>query len=256
MTARSLLGGLILLLGIAVHPLGAAELSATWAARIVAVAGEADPGERVARLSAGFMDTPYAANTLGGGPSQPETLVVRFDAVDCFTLLDYVEALRRSAAPEEFRQRLIEVRYQGGRIAWETRRHFFSDWVAAGNDRVVDVTAAVGGRHAQPALKTLNRRDDGTRYLPGVAVRDRLVHFIPAAGIEESVLARLRPGDYLGIYAVEPGLDVTHVGVVVKGDGRLLLRHASSRRDAGRVIDSILTDYLRGTPGIVVFRPR
>ena len=88
-----------------------------------------------------------------------------------------------------------------------------------------------------------------------MAVRERPVHFIPTAAIDDTVLAGLRPGDYLGIYAAEPGLDVTHIGIVVPGDGRLLLRHASSRRDTGQVVDSDLAGYLRGKPGIVVFRP-
>lgn len=256
MTAIRLIGRLLLLLLMtAAHALAAPELPASWAARVVAAAAEADPGERVVRLSAGFMATPYVANTLGGGPALPESLVVRLDAVDCFTLLDYVEAMRRSADPAGFRQQLIEVRYLDGRITWETRRHFFSDWTVAADGWVIDVTAIIGGRRTQTALKTLNRRGDGSVYLPGVAVRERTVHFIPTAAIDDTVLAGLRPGDYLGIYAAEPGLDVTHVGIVVPGDGRLLLRHASSRRDTGQVVDSDLAGYLRGKPGIVVFRP-
>jgi len=173
MTVWRLVGGLLMLLMMtAAHALGAAELPLSWAARVVDAAGETDPGERVVRLSDGFMATPYVADTLGGGPALPESLVVRLDAVDCFTLLDYVEALRRSATPDEFRQQLVEVRYLEGRIAWESRRHFFSDWAAAANGKVVDVTALVGGERTQQAQKTLNRRGDGTFYLPGVAVQE------------------------------------------------------------------------------------
>jgi hypothetical protein len=220
------------------------------------VAVLADPGDRVVRLSAAFLGTPYVANTLVGGPGKPESLVSRLDAVDCFTLLDYVEALRRSSVSGEFRQRLIEVRYRDGRIAWEARRHFFTDWAAAPGGLLKDVTALVGGGQARQADKQLNRKADGTLYLTGVAVQPRTVSFVPTAAVDGSILDRLRSGDYLGIYTPAPGLDVSHVGIVVRANGRLLLRHASSRGAEQRVTDSDLGTYLAGRPGIVVLRPQ
>ncbi|NIQ97854.1 MAG: DUF1460 domain-containing protein, partial [Desulfuromonadales bacterium] len=52
----------------------------------------APPGEQIVAISNRFLGTPYRAGTLGGGPGQTEALTVSLDAVDCFTLLDYVEA--------------------------------------------------------------------------------------------------------------------------------------------------------------------
>lgn len=234
---------------------GEAGLPAGWEQLPAAMAALSDPGERVAQISARFLGTPYQSRTLIGGADTPEQLIIRFDAVDCFTLLDYVEALRRAATPEEFRQRLIEVRYRDGVIAWDHRRHFFTDWVAVPGGPVIDVTTKTGGKSARATLKRLNRKADGTLYLPGVAVQERIIRFIPTAALDDSVLKRLRHGDYLGIYAPAPGLDVSHVGIVVRSEGRLLLRHASSRGEAGRVIDSDLRGYLAGKPGIVVLRP-
>jgi hypothetical protein len=238
-------------------PIASQGLEETGVPAILAeVAGLDDPGDRVVRLSAAFLGTPYVADTLKGGPGEPESLVSRLDAVDCFTLLDYVEALRRSTVPGEFRQRLIEVRYRDGRIAWETRRHFFTDWAAAPGGRLKDVTALVGGKQTRQADKQLNRRGDGTLYLPGVAVQSRTVNFVPTAAIDGGVLDRLRSGDYLGIYATAPGLDVSHVGIVVRTNGRVVLRHASSRGEIRRVVDSDLGDYLADKPGFVVLRPQ
>jgi hypothetical protein len=234
---------------------GQGDLPPGWDAALQAAPRLADPGERVVQISARFLGIPYRANTLGGGPDTPEQLTTRLDAVDCFTLLDYVEALRRSATPAEFRTHLIEVRYRDGIIAWDHRRHFFTDWVAAPGGPVVNLTAKIGGKSTQQTLKQLNRRPDGTLYLPGVAVQERPVRFIPADALDDSVFNRLRPGDYLGIYAPEAGLDVSHVGIVVRTDDQLLLRHASSRRAAGRVIDSDLRSYLADKPGIIILRP-
>lgn len=237
------------------HARGGERLPPVWRHELAQAGRLPDPGERVVRISALFLGTPYRAQTLGGGAGVPERLRIVLDAVDCFTLLDYVEALRRTADPAEFPTRLAEVRYRERVIAWETRRHFFTDWAQAPEGRIADVTTAVGGAAARQADKQLNRRADGTLLLPGIAVQARRVSFVPAVAVSGEVLGRLRSGDYLGIYAEDAGLDVTHVGIVVRREGRLLLRHASSRREAGRVIDSDLSAYLAGKPGIVVLRP-
>lgn len=251
------LGGLGLTVLLLTVGSGRAEvgLPAGWAQLPSELATLADPGERVVQISAKFLGTPYRPHTLIGSADRPEQLVAEFGGVDCFTLLDYVEALRRTAAPGEFRQKLIEVRYRDGEIAWSQRRHFFTDWSTAPDGRVVDVTAEIGGRRTKQSVKLLNRRADGSLFLPGVAVQERTVRFLPVAALGRDVLERLRPGDYLGIYTAEPGLDVTHVGIVVRRNARLYLRHASSPAAAGQVIDSDLVSYLSGKPGVVILRP-
>ena len=235
---------------------GGGELPPAWHSSVVKSARLAEPGERVVRLSARFLATPYRANTLIGRADIPEQLVVAMDGVDCFTLLDYVEAMRRSATPGDFRRHLVEVRYRGGVIAWEKRRHFFTDWAADPGSRVVDVTAEVGGPRTREAVKTLNRDKDGSPLLPGVPVSERTVRYLPSEALDAALLKRLRPGDYLGIYSPKPWIDVSHVGIAVQRAGRWFLRHASSRREAGKVIDSDLLDYLAGRPGLVVLRPQ
>ncbi len=66
----------------------------------------------------------------------------------------------------------------------------------------------------------------------------------------------LRTGDYLGAYAEDGGLDVTHVGIFVDGPDGPLVRNASSLRANNKVVDEPLGDYLRTIPGIVVLRPK
>ncbi|MCM2265905.1 MAG: DUF1460 domain-containing protein [Desulfuromonadales bacterium] len=231
-------------------------LPSGWQGVFTELAASTDPGARVVKISEKFLGTPYRARTLIGGADIPEQLVAEFGGVDCFTLLDYVEALRRSATPDDFPARLVEVRYRDGIIAWDHRRHFFTDWAAAPDGRIVDVTVEVGGNQTRRAIKQLNRSAAGTRLLAGVEVRERPVSLIPPQALDASVSSRLRSGDYLGIYAPEEGLDVSHVGIVIRRDDHLYLRHASSRRESGRVIDSDLAAYLAGKSGIVILRPR
>ena len=213
----------------------------------------AAPGEQVSQASAPFIDTPYAANTLGGGPGEPERLVANLSAVDCFTLIDYVEAMRRSAAAEQFVDQLVQLRYKGGNIDWAERRHFLTEWAAAGSGWLEDVTSTIGAGHAVTVTRQLNRDDRGGMLLPGVPVQEREITYIPGEEIDGKVLDRLQTGDYLGLYTHRAGLDVTHVGIVIRRGDRLFLRHASLT--AERVVDSDLAAYLSGRPGIVVIRP-
>ena len=254
------IGGL--LLGLLLMAIGrapaAADLPAGWENLPVETALLADPGERVVQHQREVSRHPLP----GGHPGRrhrelPEVLTARFDAVDCFTFLDYVEALRRSADAGEFRARLIEVRYRDGVVGWGQRRHFFTDWAAAPGGRVVDVTAEVGGA-ARPAGGQA-AQPQGRRHpccCRGWRSRSALIHFIPAAALDSQVLGRLRPGDYLSASTLptRAGCHATSAWSSAATTS-CALRHASSRREAGQVIDSDFLTYLAGKPGIVVLRP-
>jgi len=212
------------------------------------------PGERIVALSRHFLDTPYVADTLIGGPDQAEQLVINLAGFDCFTLLDVIEALRRAADLADFSGQLQQVRYRGGMLVYENRRHFFSDWVAGDAARIADVTAAVGQGRAQVVVKQLNLKRDGTYWLPGIPATRREITYIPVRKFDQNVLSALHAGDYVGIYSESKGLDVSHVGLIVKGKDRVMLRHASSLSSVRRVIDVDLLEYLQGKPGLVVYR--
>lgn len=211
------------------------------------------PG-RIAFLSGRFLGLPYQPHTLVGGPDRDEEFVINLASVDCFTLLDYVEAMRRSGSFDAFIANLRDIRYREGEVDYASRNHFFTDWIERGRGFVRDVTADIGAGKAERVKKTLNRREDGTPYLRGIpeAVRDLFV--IPAEHMTGEVIAGLVTGDYLGIYALDPGLDVTHVGIVIRNSGDFL-RHASSAKGVRKVVDQPLGEYLSGKPGIIVIRP-
>ncbi|NIL98008.1 MAG: DUF1460 domain-containing protein, partial [Planctomycetales bacterium] len=146
------------------------------------------PGERIAALSAPFLETPYAAGTMIGDPQTAERLVVNLAGFDCFTFLDVVEALRRASDLADFEVQLQQVRYFGGDVDYARRRHFFSDWVAADAAAIADVTAAVGQGRARLVVKQLNRKSDGTPWLPGIPVVRREVSYIPTEQVDAAVL--------------------------------------------------------------------
>ncbi|MFQ6396449.1 DUF1460 domain-containing protein [Nocardia sp. KC 131] len=210
-------------------------------------------GELIELLSGQFLGTPYGAGMLVGSATEPEQLVIDFRRVDCFTYLDYVEAMTRSADRDQFVANLIETRYTDGRIDFLQRKHFFTDWSHTARIAATDITATLG-----PAAVTvdehLNAKAGGGSYLPGLPVVDRAITYIPSAAVDENVIGRLRTGDYIAAYADRPGLDVTHVGIFVMTPTGPVFRNASSLATDNKVVDSPFTDYVRSTPGIVVLR--
>lgn len=230
-----------------ISPASEATLARILAARTTA---QADPDA----LSAQFLGTPYGANTLVGSETVPEELVVDLDEVDCFTYADYLEALKRAGNRDEFVEALTDVRYRDGVVAFSNRKHFFTDWAANTPELATDVTATLSPAAVQVG-KNLNAKDTGGVYLPGLPVIPRAVTYIPSAGVDADVVSRLRTGDYIGAYATDGGLDVTHVGVFVNGTSGPVFRNSSSLSRYNAVVDQPLAEYLQSVPGIVVLRP-
>lgn len=224
--------------------------------RIIRAAVKKDnPGERVALLSEHFLGNPYQESTLIGSVRIEEELVLNLGGLDCFTFIDYVEAMRLSSSFSEIKHNLAQVRYKNGIVSYRTRNHFFTDWAAHRSAFVRDATTEISNGRAKNMQKTLNRRNDGTYFLDGVAPVGRTITYIPTDEIDTPMLEKLRTGDYLGIYAGLPGLDVSHVGIIIRSGASLFLRHASPSSGLGKVVDQDFMQYIKGKPGLIILRP-
>jgi hypothetical protein len=164
--------------------------------------------------------------------------------------------MRLSRSFEEFKENLVKVRYQSGKVSYLQRNHFFTDWVEFNEKRVTDVTEVVGGEAAKRTTKTLNLKEDGTLLLEGIVPRSREITFIPSESVDERVLTALQTGDYAGVYSEKAGLDVSHVGIIITTNGTIRLRHASSLDAYRKVIDQALKEYLSNKAGLVVLRAK
>ena len=201
--------------------------------------------DAVENLTSFFLGVKYESNTLVGSKDTQEKLTVKLDGVDCFTFIDYVEAMKGAVTNDEFAQNLIEVRYKKGIVSYENRRHFFSDWLE--NKNIKDVTCQTG-----PCIKTiknLNKKGINEVYLEGIDIVKRKVSYVNPREFDSF---SLKQGDYIGIYSNSEGLDVSHVGIALFKDDTWYLRHASSIEK--EVIDSELDEYLKDKPGVVVYR--
>jgi hypothetical protein len=216
----------------------------------------ADAGLRIAFLSGFLLGLEYKESTLIGDSNTAEVFAVNLSGVDCFTFIDYIEAMRLSDSFDSFLKNLQQARYRNSIVSFERRKHFFTDWSAYEPASVDEVTDRIGGRKMKSVLKMLNRREDGTPLLPGLRQYQRNVRYIPAEDIDTLMVQKLKTGDYAGIYSAVQGLDVSHVGIIIKDGGSVSLRHASSDRRYRKVIDQDFQKYISGKPGLIILRAR
>ena len=198
----------------------------------------------IKKLSSKFLGVKYVSHALSNNNinSQRENLIIDFDALDCFTYIDTIEALKGSHDKISFVNSLIDTRYKSGKITYENRNHFFSDWIES--NRMIDITCTLG--NCQEKIKYLNQNE---KYLKEIKTVKRKISYINTKDIDSSLLL---DGDYVGIYTDKEALDVTHTGIIIKNDNKIFLRHASSLKK--EIIDSDLFEYTKNKLGIVVYR--
>jgi N-acetylmuramoyl-L-alanine amidase-like protein len=212
--------------------------------------------KRIDFLSGQFLNTIYKESTLIGNLNTPEVFVINLEEMDCFTYIDYVEAMRLSNSFSQFKDNLKKVRYKSGKVAFKNRNHFFTDWIEFDSDHIDDVTDTVGGEKTKTVRKMLNKKENGTYFLPGITVKERKIQYIPSDAIDNTTIERLRGGDYVGIYSEVQGLDVSHTGIIIKDGNKIYLRHASSKEGNRKVVDEDLISYISNKPGLVILRPK
>lgn len=215
-----------------------------------------DPGERIAYLSAQLLGTPYKESSLIGDKDTPELFVIDLSGLDCLTFLEYVEAMRISRSFSEFRENLQKVRYKDGKISFRTRNHFFTDWIEYNAERIDEVTETIGNGRTVRNEKLLNRKQDGTNFLEGIQPVLHSISYLPSESVDGEICSLLKTGDYLGIFASSAGLDVSHVGILIKGYDTMKFRHASSQEQYRKVVDEDFRSYIADKPGILILRPK
>jgi hypothetical protein len=238
---------------------------------------------RVGELAAG---TPYEAGTLdrylstgGSRPQGPEPLTLSLTRFDCVTLVESCLAVARVAAEEEkptwerFGHEIERMRYRGGqRRGYASRLHYFSEWIADGEQRALvrDVGAELGGAEDARPLRFMTAHrakyaalsDDQVfreicemqRRLDGQPRRVVPTKRIPA------VVSRIETGDILAFATGIPGLDVTHTALAYRdSDGVLRVLHAPLSGGVVEVTRATLPEYVAAIPratGILVARAR
>lgn len=233
-----------------------------------------DPQERVAIIGREFVGVPYVAGTLEGSP---ETLKINLDEMDCTTFVETVLTIAYTAGEgrtswRDYVYNLEKIRYRGGTInGYASRLHYFSDWVVDNIHRgtIKEYTTRMPANDW--AVKTLdfmssNREkyaalSDSTEFAriksSEIGYRNHRYPYIKTSKISnKAIAAALKEGDIVALTTKIPGLDVTHMGIIIKKDGVPYLMHASSKHGKIIIDELPLADYLRknGGTGIRIIR--
>ncbi|MBN3860241.1 DUF1460 domain-containing protein, partial [Neisseriaceae bacterium PsAf] len=164
-------------------------------------------------------------------------------------------AVTKSKNRLSFVKNLEKTRYIHGDVDYLKRRHFFSDRYATSPLNAMDITKMVSKDYIS-VPKMINLKTDGTRYIPELPITRRTITYIPTEKINSYTLALMQTGDLIGIYSDLDGLDVSHIGVLIKKNNNdAYYRSASSIKKNMKVTDIPFLEYIEKKPGIVVLRP-
>lgn len=220
---------------------------------------------RVAAFAFLMVGTPYVNGPLGE-ESPPDTdPIFAARPADCATVNLVATTLAHVPESGTPREAMRWTNYRDGRVDYASRLHFTTDRLDASPFHA-DITARVGGTLGAGITRSrtvvLNRKPDGTRWIPIDWERTRTIHYIPREHASRlSALHRSgRLPDAVGVAFVsermmDRGLDVIHESLLWQG--RTLL-HGSSA--AGRVTTIDFGRYLdeqrSRVDGVVIFEYR
>ena len=236
------------------------------------------PNELVSFYADKLLGTPYVAHTLEG---DEELLTINIDELDCTTFIESLYALARTTMNGRYSWRdyaanLENLRYRNGEMGdYSTRMHYISDWILNNSMRgnLKEVTPDLP--HADYMIKTidfmtthkdsyhsLKNDSDMVEKIKGceMALRNHRMPYLKKSWLgDKAVKAALRDGDFVGLVTNIDGLDISHLGIIVKDEaGEPHLLDASM--SGGRVMleTKPLKSYLSGSrstvTGIRVFR--
>ena len=230
-------------------------------------------GEILQELGLQFVGRPYIVGPLDGFGR--EVLICRLDRFDCFTFLEAMLAAARGVAVEDYSwdsyvRKTTEQRYRDGEMGdYCTRLHYYTEWIYDNEQKgiVRNITAELGGERLDKRYGFMSAHrgeyaplESDSIYRCIRDVEDRLnevidYYYIPQNRIHEAYDG-LQPGDLIATSTDIEGLDVTHTGMVYKGDdGSTGLLHAST--NGGVKISPDLQEYVQGVrvqTGIIVAR--
>jgi hypothetical protein len=218
--------------------------------------GQDDVNARLVDVTAPFLDAPYSHSPLGEGSGVDPDPRLRFDTFDCTTFVETALALALSKDLDDAKNVLDHLRYQGGVVGYQQRRHFpEAEWIPQLEQAglLEDITRAVGGDAVTRESKQLDAKvwhrakHDGLPALPDARIPVGV--FSLDVWPLDDVIAhadRIPPGTVFHLVRVDfksVPVRVSHQGLVLEHDGKRFVRHAADRMHH-RVVDEPLDRFL------------
>lgn len=233
-------------------------------------ATKATPGRRVSAVGRRLIGTPYVAHTLecdtayafanrGSDGSAGEVLTIDLGALDCTTFVETAMAMAYTVGEGRTGWRdaiynLEKIRYRRGVMdGYASRLHYICDW-AMDNSAMGILEDAVRRMDAgvRYEVKTIDFMTAHRASYPAMAdsatyeriravedgYRNHRYGYLKSRNLgDKAVQAQLQEGDILCFTSTLKDLDVTHLGILTRGeDGKWHVLHASST--LGRVVVS------------------
>jgi hypothetical protein len=239
---------------------------------------ERPTGEIVQALGTQLLGRPYLIKPLDQTIDQTpaEQLVCRLDGFDCFTFDEAMLAMARAVKSgnhsyDDYKRFTRQLRYRDGEIGYCNRMHYYTEFIKQAEERGVlrNVTQDLGGKRLNTTYAFMgeNRSEypqlkSDSLYQCIQNVEERLNrtmtnYYIPQDSIR-AVYDRLKAGDLIATATDIEGLDVTHTGLVYKGESDTTgLLHAST--SGGVKISPDLQEYVKSIDsqiGVIVARPQ
>ncbi len=229
--------------------------------------------ELIIKIGTYFKETPYVGHTL---EFEPEQLVINLREMDCNTFAENCLAIAKTIKSgkltfEKFTDELTNIRYRNGIIDdYPSRLHYFSDWIYNNEEKnlIKDVSSVIANTPYPLHVNFMSTHPQSyvqlkdSLLLPVIVSQEknistRKMYYIPENKISE-VENQLKDGDIAGITTDIAGLDISHVVILVRINGRIHILHASSVAEKVVVSENTLEDYLlssKRSTGIMVARP-
>ncbi len=234
---------------------------------------DAPIGDLIIEVGSYFKETPYVAQTL---ELEPEQLVVNLRELDCTTFAENCLAIARTIKSDnpgfdQFTRELKYIRYRDGEIEnYTSRLHYFSDWIYTNEKKqlVKNASKEIIEIPYKLEVNFMSTHPDSYKQLKDSSlvpiiqeqeneINTREMYYIPEDKIAE-VEDKLMDGDIAGVTTHIEGMDIQHVVLLTRVEGRIHILHASSAGEKVLLSEGTLVDYLLGSKkasGIMVVRP-
>lgn len=228
----------------------------------------------IVKIGLSFQETPYVAATLENGLA--EKLVINAHELDCTTFVETTLALARTVKMKKqdfqsYADELEKLRYRDGkRNQYPSRLHYFCEWI--NNNEVKHIVSGQPNRNGVKLDKPINYMSTHPADYP---VLKEFPALIPAIAEQEQKLSakgfmyfpknditnlykNLQNGDIIALTSTIDGVDVNHVGIIIKKENEFYLLHAPLSGKKVLVSDGPITDFLKPASknsGIMIARP-
>lgn len=222
-----------------------------------------------------LLGTPYIAHTLEG---DTEMLTINIDELDCTTFVETLYALTKTTLSRrstwrDYANNLESIRYRNGVMGdYSSRLHYISDWIVNNSARGNLKDIAPNFNSCKYLIKTIDFMSKHRKSYPSlkdsvvfekirnieVGYRSHRFPYIKKESLKsQSTKNVFKSGDIIGMVTKIEGLDISHLGIVVKENNELYFINASMGGKKVQLEKDNFYEYLakiRSCIGVRVFR--